>query len=160
MSYSRHDEVQTNHDVTKINERPFTSSLLIFESGMFGYVFSQSHGLRNGTRLHFLRCTIIGGKHRGKVHLLPRIPLQSSDNDAQCPFSFKRIQFPVRLAYAMTTNKSQGLTLVLTSSGRRFSATENYQRVSEWTKVLIKKILFSKKVLSTRKRGCFYRLNT
>jgi ATP-dependent DNA helicase PIF1 len=67
------------------------------------------NGLCNGTRLHigthFLRCTIIG--HRGKVHFLPRIPLQSPDNDARCPYSFKRIQFPVRLAYAMTINKSQ-----------------------------------------------------
>jgi ATP-dependent DNA helicase PIF1 len=76
------------------------------------------NGLCNGTRLqvnyignHFLRCTIIGGKHRGKVHLLPRLPLQSPDNDARCPYSFKRIQFPVRLAYAMTINKSQGQTL-------------------------------------------------
>jgi len=76
------------------------------------------NGLCNGTRLqvnyigtHHLRCTIIGGKHRGKVHLLPRIPLQSPDNDARCPYSFKRIQFPVRLAYAMTINKSQGQTL-------------------------------------------------
>jgi hypothetical protein len=76
------------------------------------------NGLCNGTRLqvnhigtHFLRLTIIGGKHRGKVHLLPRIPLQSPDNDARCPFAFKRIQFPVRLAFAMTINKSQGQTL-------------------------------------------------
>jgi PIF1-like helicase len=76
------------------------------------------NGLCNGTRLqvnhigdHFLRCTILGGKHQGKVHLLPRIPLQSPDNDARCPYSFKRTQFPVRLAYAMTINKSQGQTL-------------------------------------------------
>jgi len=47
----------------------------------------------------------LAAEHRGKVHLLPRIPLQ-------CPYSFKRIQFPVRLAYAMTiNNKSQGQTL-------------------------------------------------
>ena len=47
----------------------------------------------------------LAAEHRGNVHLFPRIPLQ-------CPYSFKRIQFPVRLAYAMTiNNKSQGQTL-------------------------------------------------
>ena len=60
--------------------------------------------------------------------ILPRIPLQSPDNDAWCPFSFKRIQFPVRLAFAMTINKSQGQTLKERSALalRRFSATDNY----------------------------------
>ena len=38
------------------------------------------------------------------------ISLQSPDNDAWCPFSFRRIQFPVGLAFAMTINKSQGQT--------------------------------------------------
>ena len=76
------------------------------------------NGLCNGTCLqvdyigdHSLRGRIIGGKHQGKVHLLPQIPLQSPDNDVRCPYFFKRTQFPVRLAYAMTINKSQGQTL-------------------------------------------------
>ena len=75
-------------------------------------------GLCNGTRLQvnyigdrYLRCTIISGKHHGKVQLLPRIPMQSPENDARCPYAFRRIQFPVRLAFAMTINKSQGQTL-------------------------------------------------
>ena len=41
---------------------------------------------------------------------LPRIPLCPSDND-MFPFSFKRKQFPVRLSFAMTVNKSQGQTI-------------------------------------------------
>ena len=41
--------------------------------------------------------------------LLPRIPLQTSDT--RYPFQITRRQFPVRLAFAMTINKSQGQTL-------------------------------------------------
>lgn len=41
--------------------------------------------------------------------LIPRIIL--SPNDTQQPFHLKRRQFPIRLSYAMTINKSQGQTL-------------------------------------------------
>jgi ATP-dependent DNA helicase PIF1 len=95
------------------------------------------NGLCNGTRLqvnyignHFLQCTILGGKHRGKVHLLPQISLQSPDNDARCPYSFKRAQFPVRLAYAMKliSPKVRPWKRLVLASSRRFSATVNYIR--------------------------------
>ena len=33
------------------------------------------------------------------------------DNDADCPVPFERIQFPIRLCFAMTINKAQGQTL-------------------------------------------------
>lgn len=39
--------------------------------------------------------------------MIPRIPIISDDT----PFQFKRLQFPIRLAYAMTINKSQGQSL-------------------------------------------------
>jgi ATP-dependent DNA helicase PIF1 len=38
---------------------------------------------------------------------IPRIPLIPSD----MPFGFKRLQYPVRLSFAMTINKAQGLSL-------------------------------------------------
>lgn len=40
--------------------------------------------------------------------LIPRIPLIPSDTNM--PFKFKRKQFPLRLAFSMTINKSQGQT--------------------------------------------------
>ena len=77
----------------------------------------QSMGLCNGTRLQVkhigsktLDCRILGGEHDGVRHLIPRIPLAPPDsNSLHAPF--RRIQFPVRLAFSMTINKSQGQSL-------------------------------------------------
>ncbi|XP_036334713.1 uncharacterized protein LOC118745294 [Rhagoletis pomonella] len=69
--------------------------------------------LCNGTRLsvktlfpNLIEATILNGKAASEVVLLPRIPMIPTD----MPFEFKRLQFPVRLAFAMTINKSQGQT--------------------------------------------------
>jgi len=45
-------------------------------------------------------------RFRGKVVLIPRIRLSSNTDTLSMPL--KRLQFPVRLAFAMTINKSQG----------------------------------------------------
>ena len=37
------------------------------------------------------------------------------------PFSFKRLQFPIRLAFAITINKSQGQSLKVTGLGLDFT---------------------------------------
>jgi len=50
------------------------------------------------------------GQHARKRVFLPRIPLCPSDNE-MFPFQFKRKQFPIRLSFAMTVNKSQGQTI-------------------------------------------------
>lgn len=70
--------------------------------------------LCNGTRLiikkitgNILEATILTGKFKGKVVLLPRIPMIPSDST----IPFKRLQFPIRLAFAMSINKSQGQTM-------------------------------------------------
>ena len=74
-------------------------------------------GLCNGTRLifqkihrnHLLECKIVGGEYRNRVVLIPRITLRPKDREY--PFEWSRRQFPVRVAFAMTINKSQGQTL-------------------------------------------------
>jgi ATP-dependent DNA helicase PIF1 len=73
-------------------------------------------GLCNGTRLIIRRFTmrvieadIITGKGAGNVAFILRIKFISDNNGL--PFTFARKQFPLRLAYAMTINKSQGQTL-------------------------------------------------
>lgn len=73
-----------------------------------------SNGLCNGTRLivdqvingRVLKATIAG---TDRTVMIPRIDL--SPKDGMFPFEWKRRQFPVRVAFAMTINKSQGQTL-------------------------------------------------
>ena len=78
---------------------------------------NPAKGLCNGTRLicrelgqHTISAEIVFGHHRGKRVFIPRIPLQSPDNDKN-GIPFIRTQFPVRLCFALTINKSQGQTL-------------------------------------------------
>jgi ATP-dependent DNA helicase PIF1 len=77
---------------------------------------NQNKGLCNGTRLlvtelgqRILHCVALTGSNVGEEVLIPRIALNTTD--VKWPFTLQRRQFPVRLCYAMTINKSQGQTL-------------------------------------------------
>ena len=71
-------------------------------------------GLCNGTRMVFdriienklLQCTVVETK---RIVLIPRITFIPKINEY--PFEWQRRQYPVRPAFAMTINKSQGQTL-------------------------------------------------
>lgn len=70
--------------------------------------------LCNGTRfqikgLHcnLIEATVVTGCARGETVFIPRIPLITSDY----PFEFKRLQFPLKVCFAITINKSQGQSL-------------------------------------------------
>ena len=70
--------------------------------------------LCNGTRLcvkhlhpHVIEARIMTGCAKNKDVFIPRIPIIPSD----VPYEFKRLQFPVRLSFAMTINKAQGQSL-------------------------------------------------
>lgn len=75
-----------------------------------------SKGLSNGTRLivwkryeNCLDLQVISGEKAGERISLPRIDL--SPADSSLPFSFKRRQFPIRIAFCMTIIKAKGQTL-------------------------------------------------
>ncbi|XP_033133939.1 uncharacterized protein LOC103833495 [Brassica rapa] len=77
---------------------------------------NQTKGLCNGTRMilnyvgeRVLMADIITGSHAGQEVLIPRIVLLH--DDTKLPFTLRRRQFPIRLCYAMTINKSQGQSL-------------------------------------------------
>ncbi|GKA06643.1 DNA helicase [Tanacetum coccineum] len=75
-----------------------------------------SGGLCNGTRMivislmsRLIEAQIITGTRAGEKVFIHRIPL--THKDPSLSFTFKRTQFPIKLCYAMTINKSQGQSL-------------------------------------------------
>ena len=72
-----------------------------------------AHGVCNGSRGILTRCgntvlevELLTGEHAGKRVFIPRISNQPTED--QVAFKFTRKQFPVRLCFVMTINKSQG----------------------------------------------------
>jgi len=70
-------------------------------------------GLCNGTRMvvtsvgrRCIEARILGGSFNGQLRLIPRIKLTSTEGEL--PYTVSRRQFPLRLCFAMTVNKSQG----------------------------------------------------
>ncbi|GBM15657.1 hypothetical protein AVEN_95277-1 [Araneus ventricosus] len=79
-----------------------------------GKLIMHPDSLCNGRRLcvkklmrSIIENIIVTGHAAGENVFIPRIPIIPSD----FPFHFKRLQFPVRLSFAMSINKAQGRSL-------------------------------------------------
>ena len=105
--------------LNSIEANNFPTHKLVLKRGtivMLLRTLNQSMGLCNGTRLLvtepgqcLLQCVMLTGTHVGDTVLIPRTALNTTD--VKWPFTLQRRQFPVRVCYAMTINKSQGQTL-------------------------------------------------
>ena len=58
---------------------------------------------------HVVEGVIMTGEGTGQTVLIPRIPIVNSSADM--PIPFRRRQFPLRVCFSFSINKSQGQTL-------------------------------------------------
>ncbi|XP_052625735.1 uncharacterized protein LOC128132801 [Lactuca sativa] len=125
---------------------------------------NPTEGLCNGTRLfckdfnrNLIRAEIAFGDFAGNEVFIHRIPLQPTTGD-EYTIPFKRIQFPIRLCFAMTINKAQGQTLDFVgvylkepvfSHGQLYVALSRSKKI-ENVKVLIKQNNSSTETIKTK----------
>ena len=105
--------------LNSLNGNNFPTHELILKKGvpiMLLRNINQSIGLCNGTRLivtalgnMVIEAEIMTGTHIERTVLIPRI--SQTLKNTKLPFTMERRQFPVKICYAMTINKSQGQTL-------------------------------------------------
>jgi hypothetical protein len=113
-----------------------------------------AHGVCNGSRgvvtryrNRVLEVELITGEHAGEKVFIPRIFNQPTDD--QCSFKFIRRQFPVRLCFAMTINKSQGQSVKHVGLDLRrpvFTHGQFYVAVSRVTSVSNIKAIWAEEV--------------
>jgi len=105
--------------LNSLNGNNFPLHSLVLKKGvpiMLLRNLNQTDGLCNGTRLvvtalgdRIIEAKILTGRNIGHKVLLPRITLTLKDT--RWPFELERRQFPIKVCYAMTINKSQDQTL-------------------------------------------------
>ncbi|CAD6251614.1 unnamed protein product [Miscanthus lutarioriparius] len=106
--------------LNSINGNNFPQHRLVLKKGVPGPMLlrnlNQSDGLCNGTRLIIvslgqmvIEAKIMIGNHSGQDVIIPWITLTLKNN--KWPFVLQRRQYPIKVCYGMTINKSQGQTL-------------------------------------------------
>ncbi|XP_060846393.1 ATP-dependent DNA helicase PIF1-like [Rhopalosiphum padi] len=96
---------------------PFRLTLRVGAVVMLLRNLDPKRTLCNGTRLvvtelrrHNFKARVLSGNVDAQEDVvIPAIPMTSGSGD-DVPFEMRRVQFPVRLSFAMTINKSQGQT--------------------------------------------------
>ena len=72
-------------------------------------VCNGSRGIVTRMSNRVLEVRLLTGDHAGKSTFIPRLSITPSTS--QVPFEFCRRQFPVKVCFAMSINKSQGQTV-------------------------------------------------
>lgn len=125
-----------------------------------------THGACNGSRAiltnvsgRVLEVKLIGGKHGGQTIFIPRMTCTAGEKDIGLPFELHRRQFPIRLAFAMTINKSQGQSVQQIGLDLRvpvFTHGQLYVALSRVTSAGHIKVLFPPDQTSTVTKNIVY----
>ena len=120
-SYDKSEEDGTMHPLEYIHKlipNGFPAHHLRLKKGvpiMLLRNIDAANGHCNGSRYvvtnllnNAIEARALSGSNAGERILIPRIPLSTTES---YPFNFTRRQYPIRLAFAITANKSQGQTL-------------------------------------------------
>ena len=67
-------------------------------------------------RNNVIEATILTGPAAGEIALIPRIPMIPTD----MPFQYKRLQFPIKVSFAIIINKARGQTFQYVGINLRF----------------------------------------
>jgi hypothetical protein len=88
---------------------------------------------------HVLKVRLIGGDHDGELALIPRSTLSPSVHALDKAIHFKRREFLIQLAFALTINKAQGQSVKNVGIDLRhpvFSHGQLYVALSRATELL------------------------
>lgn len=119
-----------------------------------------SRAILTRTRPHVLEVEIIGGCHAKKKLFIPRITCTAGPGDVGLPFELRRRQFPVRLAFSMTINKSQGQSVAHVGLDLRvpvFTHGQLYVALSRVTSASRIKVLFPLDSTNTKTKNIVYK---
>jgi ATP-dependent DNA helicase PIF1 len=118
-AHDSYDLLYSVEFLNSLNGNNFPQHKFCLKKGVPGMLLrnlNQAEGLYNGTRLIItvlgdmvIEGQIMSGTHKGKSVLIPRISLTLKNK--KLPFGLQRRQYPIKICYCMTINKSQGQTL-------------------------------------------------
>jgi ATP-dependent DNA helicase PIF1 len=124
-----------------------------------------AHGLCNGSRGILTRCRnrvleveLITGSHAGQKVFIPRTSNMPTED--QVAFKFNRRQFPIRVCFAMTINKSQGQSVKhvgLNLTAPAFTHGQFYVAISRVTSVSNIKMIWVEKEREAKSKNIVYR---
>ena len=105
-----------------------------------------------------LEVRLLTGHHAGEMVLIPRVYNQPTDE--QNAFKFTRKQFPVKLCFSMTINKSQGQSVKHVGLDFRtpvFTHGQFYVAMSRVTSVLNIKVILGAEERERKMKNVIYK---
>jgi ATP-dependent exoDNAse (exonuclease V) alpha subunit len=120
-------------------------------------VCNGTRGIVTQCRTRVLEVRLLTGENAGKRVFIPRMGMEPTDT--QVPFRFCCRQFPVRLSFAMSINKSQGQSVKhvgLALSEAVFTHGQFYVAISRVTSVHNLKIIWDERSQSPTTKNIIY----